>query len=273
MPVFARRHRPTRRLATRQLKRAAWSTPSTPPPPPTLQLTCAPPQPPTAPPLPIPAPPARATAFTLVEILIVVVIIGILASIVIPQFTSASETARVNSTLSMLKSARAQLELYKVHHNEEYPALEQMWSSMLMPTDAEGVTDPNGRHGPYLQKAPMNIFTRSTEVAAFGQATSSHGWEYDEDTGRLAAVGFNEDTLSFPPPTTPTPQTPPDPPGVPPWVPNPTPPNTPTTAESTTHDQAPSAQSPAQYPPKTDAHHCDTPPSASGHHAVVTRTD
>ena len=36
-------------------------------------------------------------AFTLVEILIVVVILGILAAIVIPQFTSASEDAQVSS--------------------------------------------------------------------------------------------------------------------------------------------------------------------------------
>ncbi len=41
-------------------------------------------------------------AFTLVEILIVVVILGILAAIVIPQFTSASEEAAANSTHSQL---------------------------------------------------------------------------------------------------------------------------------------------------------------------------
>lgn len=44
--------------------------------------------------------------FTLVEILIVVIILGILAAIVIPQFTSASQNARVSGTLSTLQTLR-----------------------------------------------------------------------------------------------------------------------------------------------------------------------
>jgi prepilin-type N-terminal cleavage/methylation domain-containing protein len=42
----------------------------------------------------------RKSGFTLVEILIVVIILGILAAIVIPQFTNASEDARRNSMTS-----------------------------------------------------------------------------------------------------------------------------------------------------------------------------
>jgi prepilin-type N-terminal cleavage/methylation domain-containing protein len=55
--------------------------------------------------------------FTLVEILIVVVILGILAAIVIPQFTQASTEAKSNSLASDLQSLRSQIELYKVQHN------------------------------------------------------------------------------------------------------------------------------------------------------------
>src|SRR5690606_33880949 len=47
-------------------------------------------------------------AFTLVEILIVVVILGILAAIVIPQFTTASEEAQVGNVQTQLQTMRSQ---------------------------------------------------------------------------------------------------------------------------------------------------------------------
>ena len=48
----------------------------------------------------------RRAGFTLVEILIVVIILGILAAIVIPQFTNASQDARESSLLSQLQTLR-----------------------------------------------------------------------------------------------------------------------------------------------------------------------
>jgi type II secretion system protein G len=52
-------------------------------------------------------------AFTLIEILIVVVILGILAAIVIPQFTDASDNAAQSSAKSQLQTVRSQIELFK----------------------------------------------------------------------------------------------------------------------------------------------------------------
>ena len=60
--------------------------------------------------------------FTLVEILIVVVILGILAAIVIPQFTDASTEAKISSMRSDLQMMRSQIELYKVQHNDDLPS-------------------------------------------------------------------------------------------------------------------------------------------------------
>ncbi|MDP7289278.1 MAG: prepilin-type N-terminal cleavage/methylation domain-containing protein, partial [Phycisphaerae bacterium] len=59
--------------------------------------------------------------FTLVEILIVVIILGILAAIVVPQFTEASSDAKLSNLVTNLQSIRAQLELYRLHHNGSYP--------------------------------------------------------------------------------------------------------------------------------------------------------
>lgn len=53
------------------------------------------------------------TGFTLVEILIVVVILGILAAIVIPQFTDAGSETRISTVRANLSAMRSQIEIYK----------------------------------------------------------------------------------------------------------------------------------------------------------------
>ena len=127
--------------------------------------------------------------FTLVEILIVVVILGILAAIVIPQFTSASESAKGSSVVAQLQTIRSQLELYQVQHNGDYPDLvTDGWINMTDTTDATGDT-AGSDFGPYLQKAPVNPFTGLSAVGALGSATEgTDGWAYDSTTGEILLV-------------------------------------------------------------------------------------
>ena len=125
----------------------------------------------------------KASGFTLVEILIVVVILGILAAIVVPQFTSASESARSSSMSTVLQTIRSQLELYQVQHNGDYPTLAQMWDNLTETTDIDG--DLAGvDFGPYLQKPPANPFTGTSVIAA----DNSGDWQYTAASGEILAV-------------------------------------------------------------------------------------
>ncbi len=58
--------------------------------------------------------------FTLVELLIVVIILAILAAIVVPQFASSTDDAKVSSLDSTLANMRSAISLYKQQHTE-YP--------------------------------------------------------------------------------------------------------------------------------------------------------
>ena len=126
--------------------------------------------------------------FTLVEILIVVVILGILAAIVIPQFTQASTEAKVSSSLSTLQSLRSQVELYKIQHNDNCPTLLLFPNAMTLcsnsnAADYEERTGTTHPYGPYMQTIPLNPWNNSrTLAAADGDGV---GWVYDEVTGDI----------------------------------------------------------------------------------------
>ena len=96
--------------------------------------------------------------FTLVEILIVVIILGILAAIVIPQFTNASQDARRSSLKSTVQSVRSQIELYKLQHGDQLPDI----CHELDPLTT--VTTYNGKNfGPYMHTAPKNGMTDTSD--------------------------------------------------------------------------------------------------------------
>ena len=105
-------------------------------------------------------------AFTLIEILIVVVILGILAAIVIPQFTDASQQAMESSVVTQLQTLRSQIEL----HDIQWP---------LTPFDPLATQWDQLMAGDYLQMEPKNpMMNGSATVAALWG--TGNGWLWVE---------------------------------------------------------------------------------------------
>jgi len=127
--------------------------------------------------------------FTLVEILIVVVLLGILAAIAVPQFSTAAEDTRKNTIKMSLFRIRSQLEIYRGQHDGRLPTLANFADQMKMFSDSQGNTslvhDATFRWGPYLMEIPKNPRVLTNTIADTAIGTSA--WYYDENTGEFHA--------------------------------------------------------------------------------------
>ena len=135
----------------------------------------------------------RRNAFTLIEVLIVVIIMAVLAATIIPQFSSSTTDAKTSAVTFNLHTIRSQIEMYKVHHNGLLPVLATFSDQMTKATNVTGgTTGANLIYGPYFQGAvPTNPFTNTNTLVAVAAAgtvpagivAGGAGWQYDTTTG------------------------------------------------------------------------------------------
>jgi prepilin-type N-terminal cleavage/methylation domain-containing protein len=131
--------------------------------------------------------------FTLIEILVVVILLGILATIIIPQISVSTEDAKLNTLKTNLNHLRSAVELYYYQHNNTYPGATKPTDGTAVGSDADAeaafipqltqYTDLSGevatsgdstyQFGPYIKSAtlPTNPFNNRTDVVC----------DYDED--------------------------------------------------------------------------------------------
>jgi general secretion pathway protein G len=141
-------------------------------------------------------------AFTLVEILIVVVILGILAAIVVPQFTNATQDAQGGNIMSQLDTLNNQLELYRARNNGTNPPLLELaganaWDDLI--------------NGGYIKAAPRNPACPRVGNGAnqssivIGAPAANAGWNFsdlfpagapDGVADTIEACYFDEDPTS-----------------------------------------------------------------------------
>lgn len=149
--------------------------------------------------------------FTLIEMLVVVIILGILAMIIVPQISVSTDDARLNTLQTNVNSIRSAIEVYAAQHANRYPGTySEADGTTAVADDAESkaallaqltqFTDVNSmvngtktavfKYGPYLKTGtlPMNPFNESGDVVVvFNQADitaprtisgGAEGWHY-----------------------------------------------------------------------------------------------
>ncbi len=96
--------------------------------------------------------------FSLVEILVVLVILGLLVSVVAPTVLNRADEARVQKVYADFANIEAALKLYRLD-NFNYPTTEQGLEALVAPSGLDPVPR-NFKQGGYLERTPMDPWGR-----------------------------------------------------------------------------------------------------------------
>jgi general secretion pathway protein G len=116
--------------------------------------------------------PAGQRGFTLIEIMVVVIIIGLLAAVIVPSVINKVDEARVSKAKADIQSLETALTMYRLD-NSKYPTTDQGLQALVVQP-----TDPSIRHwrqGGYLQRISKDPWGADYVYANPG----SHGKDYD----------------------------------------------------------------------------------------------
>ncbi|HEV2611151.1 MAG TPA: type II secretion system major pseudopilin GspG [Noviherbaspirillum sp.] len=130
--------------------------------------------------------------FTLIEIMVVVVIMGILAALVVPKLMGRTDDARITAARQDIATLMQALKLYKLD-NQRYPSTEQGLQALV--TKPSGGPPANGwKAGGYIDKLPKDPWggqyqylspgiKGEVDVFSFGADGQAGGAGNDADVG------------------------------------------------------------------------------------------
>ena len=133
---------------------------------------------------------ALVRGFTLIELMVVLVIIGVLAALIVPNVLDRADDARVTAARTDVNNITQALKLYKLD-NLRYPTTEQGLSALVARPSTEPLP-PNWK--PYLEKLPADPWGKPYQYLQPGLKGEADVFSFGADgkpggTGRDADIG------------------------------------------------------------------------------------
>lgn len=129
----------------------------------------------------------RQRGFTLIELMVVLVILGIIMGLVVPNVVGRGDEARVTAAQTDIQTIGQALEMYRLH-NSHYPSTDQGLEALV--SKPPGNPEPKNWRGPYLQKTPKDPWENAygyindggqPEVISYGADGREGGEELNQD--------------------------------------------------------------------------------------------
>ena len=125
--------------------------------------------------------------FTLVEMVIAIVILGILASVAIPKFYNLSSDAKSAACKSSLGTVRSSIAAYYAYTASPSGGASATWPTLTQLTDSSTVLETALPDNPYSTSGTQNACIAGTTLGTPATAGTTGGWCYKAATGQFWA--------------------------------------------------------------------------------------
>lgn len=134
----------------------------------------------------------KASGFTLIEVMVVIVILGILAAVVVPRVMDRPDTARITKAKQDIRAMESAMELYRLD-NFNYPSTDQGLEALV--TQPSGSPEAkNWKDGGYMKRVPKDPWGNeyqflnpgvngSIDIFTYGADGEEGGEEMNADVG------------------------------------------------------------------------------------------